>query len=276
MSADFPTKIREPQSACFELECSVESRIDCELANEWRLDDMDPFKKRSLDLELGGERPKRVRRKKKFKEPKPHKEVRSKHCRHVIPRARGKQLYIKARNYALIGTHTCRLLPLGPPIVRQSSNYRSHYLTRSNLTETGLQSELAAFLLELQDREITPEDYDRLVQLEAATNGQNQKKSAAVLSRWLSRPVDSELADPGNDLAATCVICMELFETDQRVKTLLCGHSFHSHCLTGWTRNSAPTCPLDNLSIYSMRPAPAGRISEPQAPPRIYRVRVLI
>ena len=39
-----------------------------------------------------------------------------------------------------------------------------------------------------------------------------------------------------------CIICSELFEKDSEIAALMCGHTFHNHCLSQWLGQSS-TCP---------------------------------
>ena len=95
-------------------------------------------------------------------------------------------------------------------------------------------------LIELQDREITPEDYDLLVQLDCS-----------VMPKTLSKAkIDSLQSD--NVTNATddiCSICIEDYISGDVRKFLACGHHFHDHCIRTWLSTTSDRCPIDGKEV---------------------------
>lgn len=95
-------------------------------------------------------------------------------------------------------------------------------------------------LIELQDREITPEDYDLLVQLDCS-----------VKSKTLSKAkIDSLQSD--NVTIATydiCSICIEDYISGEVRRFLACGHHFHDHCIRTWLSSTSNRCPIDGKEV---------------------------
>ncbi|CAF1210366.1 unnamed protein product [Adineta ricciae] len=50
----------------------------------------------------------------------------------------------------------------------------------------------------------------------------------------------------------SCVICLDTIKTGDTVRQLVCGHSFHHHCVDPWLLNHrhCPLCNLDILAAY--------------------------
>jgi len=46
-----------------------------------------------------------------------------------------------------------------------------------------------------------------------------------------------------------CPVCMSEYEVGEVLRTLSCGHCFHSDCITHWLTTSSTKCPLDNISM---------------------------
>ena len=48
----------------------------------------------------------------------------------------------------------------------------------------------------------------------------------------------------------TCSICLSEFEENDAIKTLRCGHMFHTECIDPWLINSRALCPVCRRGIY--------------------------
>ncbi len=58
-------------------------------------------------------------------------------------------------------------------------------------------------------------------------------------------PVASVCSSPGPEDPESCAVCTDDLARDDRVRQLLCGHTFHAPCIGEWlVRGSSPTCPL--------------------------------
>lgn len=95
-------------------------------------------------------------------------------------------------------------------------------------------------LIELQNREITPEDYDLLVQLDCSVKPKTLSKAN----------IDSLHSD--NVTNATddiCSICIEDYISGDMRRFLACGHHFHDHCIRTWLSITSNRCPIDGKEV---------------------------
>lgn len=101
--------------------------------------------------------------------------------------------------------------------------------------------DMADFLLSLQFRDVTPEDYDILLRLDESV--QNKTVSEKIL---VSLKTDTASKDHVDDV---CAVCMENYKFGQTRKILPCKHVFHSDCIATWLRGSSNKCPLDGREL---------------------------
>jgi len=99
-------------------------------------------------------------------------------------------------------------------------------------------------ILELQTRELTPEDYEMLSILDETIKKKTLSQKDVEL--FPKQTIDNELL---KKLTDTCTICMTNYGIGEHVKVLPCNHTFHSHCIDQWLTHSSVTCPLDGLSV---------------------------
>lgn len=99
---------------------------------------------------------------------------------------------------------------------------------------------LINLLIELQDREITPEDYDLLVQLDCSVNPKTLSK-AKIDSLW-----SDNVTNVLNDI---CSICIEDYIPGDVRRFLACGHHFHDHCIRTWLSTTSDRCPIDGKEV---------------------------
>ena len=95
-------------------------------------------------------------------------------------------------------------------------------------------------LIELQNRDITPEDYDLLVQLDCSVKPKTISKAK----------IDSLHSD--NVTNATddiCSICIEDYIPGDMKRFLACGHHFHDHCIRTWLSITSNRCPIDGKEV---------------------------
>lgn len=95
-------------------------------------------------------------------------------------------------------------------------------------------------LLDLQNRELTPEDYELLLMLDETV--EKKKVSKDTFKSF-------ESATLTEDLPVDCPICMSPMSTGEKVTTLPCNHQYHTPCIEQWLTMSSPNCPLDGLSL---------------------------
>lgn len=132
------------------------------------------------------------------------------------------------------------LQPLRPP---PAQNLK-HALHETNAPRH-LETELASFLISLQHREMTPEDYDMLLRLDDSVKPKTVDKN--VINNLKTEII--ELSTIDTDDILFCTICMEPYIAGQERKFLPCEHNFHSNCIDKWLANSSMNCPLDGLPI---------------------------
>jgi hypothetical protein len=129
---------------------------------------------------------------------------------------------------------------------RQPTNSKNNYydpnqfvLRNHNADKLGSEA-FVSTLMSLQDREITPEDFDLLLQLDAFVEVKTLPK--AVIDNLKTEKVENEMANP-------CMICMDEYKIGEMVKYLKCGHFFHSSCLRTWLTVNSNKCPLDGQEV---------------------------
>lgn len=101
--------------------------------------------------------------------------------------------------------------------------------------------DMVNFLLSLQFRDVTPEDYEFLLRLDESV------PTKTVSGERLASLTEDEAGE--EHAKKICSVCMESYELGQTRKTLPCGHVFHSNCIDTWLRESSTKCPLDGREI---------------------------
>ena len=97
-------------------------------------------------------------------------------------------------------------------------------------------------LVDLQHRDLTPEDYELLLLLDDSV-------TPKTVSKTLLQSLAVMSVEEAKTIGELCSICMELYHTSQTVKQLPCAHIFHEHCIDMWLSNSSLNCPLDGLAV---------------------------
>lgn len=101
----------------------------------------------------------------------------------------------------------------------------------------------AAQLRDLLTRELRPEDYELLCQLDASVKPRTV--DAAALAALPQRP-----ATPGDvEARLACTVCQMEVEAGEVLLTLPCRHVFHAPCVTGWLSSAGHRCPNCGLSL---------------------------
>lgn len=132
-----------------------------------------------------------------------------------------------------------------PESVNQTTNPLSFYNNSDFVLGSGNtvkfeDQPLVNLLIELQDREIAPEDYDLLVQLDCSVKP--KIISDAKINSLRSDSVTSVLDD-------VCSICMEDYIPGDVRKFLPCEHHFHGHCIRIWLSTTSDRCPIDGKEV---------------------------
>lgn len=115
-------------------------------------------------------------------------------------------------------------------------------LQTSTAPKTADDNDFINKLINLQEREITPEDFDLLLQLDSSVVPKTVNKSVVDGLRTDKYEIE-------NGIAEICTICMEDYKDGCVRKYLPCGHVFHSSCIRTWLTTTSTKCPVDNLDI---------------------------
>jgi len=100
-------------------------------------------------------------------------------------------------------------------------------------------------LVDLQHRDITPEDYETLRHLDRTVKPKTLSL-ATLNARCPCVPVTSEAVSESD----TCSICLESFSVGQHTRRLPCSHVFHANCIDEWLSGSSNLCPEDGLPVF--------------------------
>lgn len=134
-----------------------------------------------------------------------------------------------ARNYAA----PARNYPVAQPVPA--------YALRANNADGAFENDLVNILINMQNRDLTPEDYDLLLRLD-------ERVAPKTLNENILESFKTDIVTE-NELNTECAICMEAYQIGQERKHLPCGHIFHKNCIDTWLKNSSLNCPLDGLSV---------------------------
>jgi len=117
----------------------------------------------------------------------------------------------------------------------------------------------------MQYRDIVPEDYDALSQLQSQPDQKLDPSLRAMLGKRFEAAATSAIEAEAEALAPTsdivvlptesvqmtlspqcerCLICMDEMQAKEVLCSLACSHTFHADCLDGWLdhANQCPTC----------------------------------
>ena len=117
----------------------------------------------------------------------------------------------------------------------------AHALADTSNAASELPTDIISFLINIQHRELTPEDYEILLRLDEGIAPKTVAQD--VVSAFKTDVVDESSA------GGVCSVCMEVYELGQQRKFLPCEHVFHEHCIDMWLTNSSQNCPLDGLPV---------------------------
>jgi len=149
-----------------------------------------------------------------------------------------------------------KMLKLGIRRFNQTAEYKKRFpniIPKQNLQETpkdkfvltslidtglSLKEQAAQLIIDLQFRDIQPEDYDVLLLLDDTIQ---QKVSTNGTVKNLPRvQIENQ----------TCVICFEVINLHENASQLpKCKHIFHFDCITTWLTTASDRCPIDNMVV---------------------------
>lgn len=116
-----------------------------------------------------------------------------------------------------------------------------HFALQRTNAAPDLGADLVNVLINLQHRDLTPEDYDLLLRLDESVAPKTVNKS--LLNNFKTDTVDETCAGD------VCPVCMDAYEIGQNRKFLPCNHVFHAKCIDMWLENSSRNCPIDGLPV---------------------------
>eukprot|EP00128_Syssomonas_multiformis_P016162 Colp12_sorted_trinity150504_noHs@20685 len=105
---------------------------------------------------------------------------------------------------------------------------------------------LQELFLQLETRELMPDDYDLLLLLDETVPKKTLQNNDLKKKGFKKRVLCSE--DVGI-VGECCVICMDDMAVGDEVRTLSCKHTFHTSCIDRWLTSSSDRCPTDGLSV---------------------------
>eukprot|EP00931_Biecheleriopsis_adriatica_P004588 TRINITY_DN106231_c0_g1_i1.p1 TRINITY_DN106231_c0_g1~~TRINITY_DN106231_c0_g1_i1.p1 ORF type:complete len:323 (-),score=55.84 TRINITY_DN106231_c0_g1_i1:125-1093(-) len=139
-----------------------------------------------------------------------------------------------------------RLSPAEPPHTRQHPqrlDLRQSLAARMISSSMAVSEHQAANFIMLQYRELQPEDFELLCNLDEAV----PRRGTAPRSLLQSfRRVPSQ--ECGSD---ECRVCLRSLAGETQVLMLPCGHAFHEQCITKWACEYRGDCPLCGQSLIS-------------------------
>ena len=124
---------------------------------------------------------------------------------------------------------------------KQRSTAASAYELQQHNADKNLPEDIVAFLIEMQNRDLSPEDYDLLLMLDDRIPAKTV--NAQVIANIPQIDIDDKLAD------TLCAVCMEAMPLAEKVKKLTCGHLFHISCIDQWLSTKSTNCPLDGVCV---------------------------
>ncbi|XP_071477687.1 E3 ubiquitin-protein ligase Zswim2-like [Diadema antillarum] len=107
----------------------------------------------------------------------------------------------------------------------------------------------SAVMSDLQNREITDEDYDTLLQLDSQAANQVGTVPEHIVKSF---PVETVRDGSGLlSLGTQCRVCLRSYSVGQLVRKLPCRHKFHASCIDQWLLHEHPTCPVDGTVVWN-------------------------
>lgn len=214
----------------------------------------------------------KLRMKKKWKKTKARIQVKTKHCRTVNNTVHGQPIYINFR--VMIRMHMELRSIYSNPYYRtlslkkidkskgipadgvESTKGKGHGARNKDASrppassrfamdaynaDSDLSADLVNVLLNIQHRDLLPEDYELLLRLD-------ERVAQKTIDSSVLSTLKTEVVGP-EGRAELCAICMEPYEAGHTMKYLPCGHCYHDTCIDRWLSNSSQNCPLDGVPI---------------------------
>ncbi|CAF1406838.1 unnamed protein product [Rotaria sordida] len=197
-------------------------------------------------------RPKRSNRRKHIR-----RQIKTKHAKSIEIKACNKQWYMRFRldKFALLDSSTeCYESSYSSNVLSSHTDFHSTRYNHHNnqfqdyiinvysvRNQSDFDGDMIDILLEMQNRDLSPNDYEILLRLDERIKCKTVDES--ILDTLLTIDVNETHL---NDL---CTICMESYDLGQQLKSLPCTHIFHLHCIKKYLKEFSIQCPLDNLPL---------------------------
>lgn len=128
---------------------------------------------------------------------------------------------------------------------RQPQKYELHESNIKNNAQNGTEEDVLFQLMNIQHRELTPEDYELLLRLDESIAPKTLNES--VLKKLPIKTIDEVLLEEISEMH--CTVCLDEFCVGQKLKYLNCGHCFHGNCIDNWLLSCDTKCPLDGIPV---------------------------
>ncbi|CAF1116055.1 unnamed protein product [Rotaria sordida] len=123
-----------------------------------------------------------------------------------------------------------------------TNQLREYTINENNiLNDPCFDDAMINFLLDMQNRDLSPNDYEMLLRLDERV--QRKTVDVNILDKFPTLNVSE------THLNDQCTICMEAYTLGQTIKSLPCTHIFHVHCIEIYLKEFSIQCPLDNLPL---------------------------
>ncbi|XP_016984458.1 E3 ubiquitin-protein ligase RNF13 isoform X2 [Drosophila rhopaloa] len=90
-----------------------------------------------------------------------------------------------------------------------------------------------------------------------------QRRHRLPKSMLKKLPVLRYTKNNANNKYDTCVICLEDFIEDDKLRVLPCSHPYHTHCIDPWLTENRRVCPICKRKVFTKREARASRSRQP-------------
>ena len=95
---------------------------------------------------------------------------------------------------------------------------------------------------ELMTRDLTPNDYALLLELDEKVAKKTMKKED--LAAAISKPADDVVK-----IGAECGVCLDSLHSCADIVSLPCKHQFHDGCITKWLSEYSTQCPFKCAAV---------------------------
>ncbi|DAZ99405.1 TPA: hypothetical protein N0F65_005307 [Lagenidium giganteum] len=104
----------------------------------------------------------------------------------------------------------------------------------------------AETMRDLEQRELSTEDYETLLQLDG---GDKYPLQEYLLAQLQGQKVSAQQAKSFGEAGASCVLCRQSLRIQADVRSLLCGHIFHESCLSRSILSHVYCCPYPSCTF---------------------------